>query len=127
MSRIVPADITDNLFNGLVSDLQPYCDRADTQLVALAKRLGVDETDIASPIGIEVKDWLIAWVGREICFDIMGTNDLELPDDDKYRMKLQEYKDRETDARSYLTPEIIMDVVNDRFDTSTSFGTMVRQ
>lgn len=74
-----------------------------------------------------VKRWMIAVVGKAICFDLAFTNNNEQnPDYDKYFLKFQEYKKITADLENIITAEMISNVVNEKADRVSMFGSTVR-
>lgn len=74
-----------------------------------------------------VKRWMIAVVGKDICFDLAFTNNNEQnPDYDKYFLKFQEYKKITSDLKDIITAEMISNVVNEKSDRISMFGSTVR-
>lgn len=86
--------------------------RANEQIEMLALSLGVDETDIYTPLHPVIADF-----GRSVfceqCFlENIGVNNIETPLDEKYRMKYDLYVDRIKTLRGQITRAM--------FDTTTA-------
>ena len=108
---IAAEDITDSVAKKFVEtqDLRvsTWVDRANAEVESLAVSHDVQPADIETdPVHPMVLDFARA-VFCEACFlDNLGTNNTEIPDDEKYMRKYQLYKDRIYTLRISITPEM---------------------
>jgi len=104
-------DITDLMMKetGFSSRLTAKLTKSDDAVEDLANRKGVAiasvPTDDDTPY--LVKEWCIAWVGMEMCFDAMGKNNIPLPEQEKYLVKYNKYRERVKDLDAKITPAIL--------------------
>jgi len=110
-SYITSSDITDTVARKFVEtqDLRVsvWLDRANSEVEALATSHDVSVSSIVvSPVHPMIQDFARS-VFCETCFlDQIGTNNPEIPDDEKYLRKYDIYKDRIYQLRIGITPEM---------------------
>lgn len=128
MATIVADDITDNVLTDFEDVLiETYIARVDLELVSVAETFGLSSSDVADPVHNTVKMWAVAWVSMMMFMELMGTNNVETdPTIEKYAVKYQFYKERESKLSKRLTGPIIEDDVESSLDTITSTGKMWR-
>ena len=108
---ITSADITDRMLlaTGLSTLLTAKLTLSDTAVIDMAESKGVDSTSInLSPVHYQVKRYAIAWVGREMCFDLMGLANTDGGMDlDKYKTKYDVYNHEVAEAEGRINFEIL--------------------
>lgn len=114
------ADITDSSLTetALSTRLLAKIALSDAAVVDLAERKGVNSDSISSTIHTLVKQYAIAWVCRETCFDLIGKNPNVTIDYDVYFAKYKIYRDRVSELESQITVEVLTGVVDDVRDRS---------
>lgn len=99
-------DITDNIVVGF--DISPYINEANLEMQDLAESKGIYNTDdLLSPIAYKVRRYLICFICMRICQDKMGTNNIDLPELEKYKMKYDMYKKEKDNLYDYITYEML--------------------
>jgi len=127
---ILIADITDQIlldFPGTI--LQDKLDLSDKAVEDLAERKGLETSEIElSPVHHQLKRWNKYWVGKELCWDVMFKNNVEIDASlEKYKLKYDEYRKRLEETESALTREMISgDVVDQRDRVGLMTGILYR-
>lgn len=120
MSYITTADITDSSLKetALSTLLSAKITACDAALEDMAMQKGVDDADDieTAPLGYLVKQWAIAWVCRELCFDLVGKNKADNIEADIYMGKYGEYKKRCSEYESQINYEILTGVADEQRD-----------
>jgi hypothetical protein len=91
-------------------EIQPYVDEANDQLEDLALQLGVDPTEIATPVPIVIKRYLSNYVVMRVAQDSMGSNGVEISAEDMYVVMAEGFKTICESLRKQITPELLMGV-----------------
>ena len=126
------ADITEKLVRAFIDrddNLEVYMNRMDAAVVSLCLRKGLSSVDSLSVdddghvTDETVADWCRSWVCREVCFDNVGANNLDIPKEDKYLVKYMLYKARLASLDAEITKAVLADEVDEANDyTGTSYG-----
>jgi len=115
-------DITDNVIKSFPADvIQQKLELSDDEMVDLAERKGIRDADSIdnNPLHRKIKDYLIAWIGQEICFDYLGTNNTETAEFEKYMVKYNLYRDKVKSLDAQITYEMILGSVDEIRDRAT--------
>jgi hypothetical protein len=107
---ISAADITDqSLTETSLSDLlTAKLLKSDAAVIDMAKRKGVYSTDIStSPVHEILKQWTVAWVCRELCFDLIGKNPTSQVDANIYYQLYDLYKKRHSELDTQIDYEVL--------------------
>lgn len=105
MSYITESDIKADFTTGI--DLSDYISRADSEIIDLAERKGVRNTDdISTPIHYKIKEYIVSWVLMQIALDSYGTNAVDTTYE-KYRDLYDIYKTRVNELYPQITYEMI--------------------
>lgn len=127
---ILIADITDQILIDFgTAPLQAKLDLSDKAVEDLAERKGLEVNEIeTSPVHHQLKRWNKYWVGKELCFDAMFKNNVEIDASlEKYKLKFDEYKLRLQETETEITRKMISgDVVDQRDRVGLSTGTLYR-
>jgi hypothetical protein len=111
MANISATDINDKLIKKIVSEDSDYFDRADDALVSKASRLGLTESQILVPVTFLVKEWLKAYVGKEVCFNNLSLNNRLLSQEDVtidvYETKYKWYEMKFAEIDGQITKEVL--------------------
>jgi len=99
-----------------------YGDGYNHTTVLTVSQVDALTTDIETdPVHFKVKQYAVAWVGREMCRDYMGTNNNDLPVEiEKYAVKYKIYKDRVKELAGEITEEVLTGDVGDASDRATT-------
>ena len=107
--------------------LEAYVSEANDQYEDLGLQLGVDPSDLYTPIPIVSKRYLNSYIVSRFAEDSIATNNVEVSDDDMYVRMANEFEKNLTQYRKQLTPELIMGVSsNSRSARSISTGKLYR-
>jgi len=127
---IVIADITDQVlidFGTVV--LQAKLDLSDKAVEDLVEIRGLEISEIeTNPVHHQLKRWNKYWVGKELCFDAMFKNNVEVDAaSEKYKLKFEEYKKRLEETEGMITREMIQgDVTYERDRVGLHSGLLYR-
>lgn len=126
MSYITADDVTANVAIGF--DLEPYIAEADGEIDDLAEKLGVrDTTDIeTNPLHYKVKRYAVAYVLMRLCQDKAGTNNVDLPEVEKYLALYNVYRKEVEAVRSQIGAEMLVGDVDELRDRAKNTGTLFR-
>ena len=117
-------DITDLMMleSGWSTELEAKIVKSEDAANDMLKTKGLTSTDVATTTPYLLKEWCIAWVGMEMCFDAMGKNNVPLPEFEKYNVKYEAYKKRLASIYAQITPEVIVGNDNDIRDRATTMS-----
>jgi len=113
MSYIVDADITDAVLSSFMSDT--YHDLVDAFCVSVSKDKGIYYTDYIATeadgtlTNYTFKELAISYACQKIAEDKWGVNTIGSADDEKYRLKMEYYKDKTNMLYDKLTEGMIKD------------------
>lgn len=116
-------DITDQMMleTGFATKLAAKITKSDDAVEDMVKTMGLTSDSIETdPVPYLLKEWAIAWVGKEMCFDAMGKNNVDFPDLEKYSRKYEFYLSRVKDIQSSLNPAVITGSDFDTRDRATN-------
>lgn len=125
MAYITTSDLTDNIINMFPSaTISAKITLSTSAVNDLAERLGVrDSDDIeTSPVHYQVKRYAEYWVYREICRDFIGTNNAELPEQEKYILKYKLYRQLVEEKEGEISKEMLtgdVEHIKDRANSIT--------
>lgn len=122
MSYISASDITDMIINDFPdATISAKITLSDAAFEDLAESRGVTNTDDieTDPLHWKCKQWIVSWVCKEICFDAMGKNNIELVDFEKYARKYEYHVKRLQEYETELTYEMLLGTVAERRDRAT--------
>lgn len=116
---LTTADITDSIKGNF--SLDAYLTLADSEIVNMARKFGLTEDQIDTPLDFCIKQWAIAWVLMRLCLDKAGAANVEGIENDKYFVKFNLYRDQCWHYAKKITKEMFLGYVTDIRDmTSTS-------
>lgn len=124
---IAESDITDASLKetALATLLTAKVTDSDAAVVDMAKAKGVADTDIeTSPVHRLVKQWAVAWVCKELSFDLIGKNPTDSLDTNIYSQLFGLYSKRLADCEGQISVEVLMgtdDRVAERQGPRTGF------
>jgi hypothetical protein len=126
MSRYITVDdIKSNIVAGF--ELQSYLDESDEEVQDLAERLGVrDPSDIKVPLHYKIRRYAVVYTIMRLCQDKIGTNNIELPEYEKYLVQYQMYKKELEELRGQISIEMLIGQVNEIRDRAVNTGTIFR-
>lgn len=109
------------------SIIQPYVDEANDQLEDIALQKGVTISTIATPVAIVIKRYLTNYVVYRFAMDSIGTNNVEVSDQDMYVVMMEEFNKIAESLKVQITPELLMGVSdNNPIARSISTGRLYR-
>ncbi len=114
MAYITTDDITDSIKGNF--DLSGYITRADSEIINLARRFGLVESQIIEPIDYVIKQWAVSWVLMQLCLDKIGASNSADIANDKYVLKYDIYQKRTWDYYKRITKEMFTNVVYNQSD-----------
>ena len=119
-------DIKANIAVGF--ELEPYLDEADSEVIDLAETLGVRNTDDIenNPLHYKIKRYAVAFVLMRLCQDKIGTNNVELPDLEKYTVLYNMYAKELARLKGEISVEMVTGQVNETRDRAINTGTIFR-
>jgi len=119
-------DIKANIANGF--ELEPYLDEADSEVIDLAETLGVRNTDDIenNPLHYKIKRYAVVFVLMRVCQDKIGTNNVELPDLEKYTVLYNMYFKELARLKGEISVEMVTGQVNETRDRAINTGTIFR-
>ena len=130
MSYIEYSDITDSVVRAFgETTVTPYITKSDYQVNDVAEQLGITDTDQieTDPVHFKIKEYAIAYVGREVCMDKMGMNNNNLPVEiEKYAVKYKLYREKVLALRKELSLPMFNGTVDQAKDRATYVGTFYR-
>lgn len=113
MNYITSADITHVHLKQFPSEtIQPYVDEANTHYIDIALQKGIMQDQITSATPIVVNRCLSNYVVMRFAEDSIGSNGVEVSDDDMYVKMSEKFSVVYEDLLKQLTPELIMGVSN---------------
>jgi len=93
----------------------------------LAEQFDVDAASIETdPVHYKLKEWAVAWVGMKLCFDLMGKANPDFPDNEKYKVKYNDYVAQLNSYRTEINYEILTGTVTDARHRGVGSGTLYR-
>jgi hypothetical protein len=104
-------DITDVIVYG--HTITGYLDRADIEIVNLARERGLQSTQIVTPIDNCIKQWLVAWVTMKFCQEQAGRAQIEVTDMERYYFKYKMYRDEEAKLRNRISASMFLGTATD--------------
>jgi len=118
---IQTTDITDQVINDFgVTVVQAKLDLSDKAVEDLAERRDLEVSEIElSPVHWQLIRWATYWVGREICLDHLGKNNVDVADIEKYKIKYDLYNELLAETEKLITAAMIAGVVDGRRDRAT--------
>ena len=114
MSYIVRSDIKDTILGNF--NIQDYLEEVDAEVNDLADKLGVDSTLIVSPIHYKIKRYAICYALMRLCQDKLGSNSVEVADQERYVVKYDIYKKELQELRGDITYEMFTGEILERKD-----------
>ena len=110
MSYILSTDITDSQAKAFVtasdSRVTTWLTRVDGEIESIAQEKNVLAANIVTPIHAKIKEYAMAYFCFQVFQDVFTTNNVETPEMEKYRLKLDWYSNRRTQLKAQLTPEM---------------------
>lgn len=118
-------DIKSNLVRGFT--IAEYLTEGDSEIVDLAERLGVRNTDqISTPLHYKIKRYAVVFVLMRIAQDHIGSNSAEVPDMEKYVVLYNMYARELQALRSQISIEMMTGNVNEVRDRAINTATLYR-
>jgi hypothetical protein len=126
---IATSDITDKVLDDIAT--QAYVDEGNDAVEDLAEQKGVRDTgDIGDGAGVvhnRLKRYAIAWCCMRVAQDHMGSNNVNVPEFEKYVIKYQVYKKEVATLAMEITHEMVLNDVDETGDrASVQTGTIFR-
>lgn len=112
--------------------LQPYVDEANDMLEDLASQKGIPADNIGfnttdANVPLIVKRYLNSYIVYRFAEDSIGTNNVEVSDDDMYKKMMKDFSPIVDGYKNQLTPEVLRGVASaSRKARSVSSGRMFR-
>jgi hypothetical protein len=110
MAYISSSDITDSQARAFVtandSRLSTWLARVEDEIESIAQERNVLASDIVEPVHYKIKEYALCYFSFLVFQDVFTTNNVETPEIEKYRLKLDWYKDRCNQLRPTLTKEM---------------------
>jgi hypothetical protein len=127
VTYITSSDITDQVVAAATSQVTAKLLLVESAVNDMAERKGVQSTDIyTTTIHYQIKKWCVAWVCQQICLDLMGVNNVEMPDIEKYKIKYDLYTELLNSHEESITYEILTNSTQDNFSRAISSGDLYR-
>lgn len=118
-------DIKSNIVQGF--ELQPYLDETDEEVRDAAERLGVrDPDDISLPLHYKIKRYAVVYTLMRLCQDKMGTNNVEMPEMEKYAVQYGMYNKELEQLRGQMSYEMFTGEINEIRDRAINTGNIYR-
>jgi hypothetical protein len=126
MSYINADDVSANI--AVNFELEPYIEEADGEIDDLAEKLGVrDSTSIKTdPLHYKIKRYAIVYVLMRLCQDKAGTNNVDLPEVEKYLVLYKMYQKELEQLRSQISVEMMTGEVSAIRDRAINTGEIYR-
>ena len=107
---IVTTDVTDTQAKAFItandSRVTTWMARANEEVESIAQELNVPVASISTPVHPKIKEYALAYFCFVVFQDVFATNNVETPEIEKYRLKLDWYESRCTKLRPTLTYEM---------------------
>jgi hypothetical protein len=108
---ISTADITDSVAKAFVdasdSRLEQWLTNVDNEIIRMALQNDLLEEDILDPLNSIVKEYLVAYFCLLVFRDNIGSNNVEVSSEEKYRIKYDLYVSETERLRPLCTKDII--------------------
>lgn len=91
-------------------------DDADSAVIDLAQELGLDESDIVTPLHTALNDYARYYFYARLFLEVSGNNSDEDYENDAYRAKGSIYEGKMNRKKMEITPEVVTKTVSDRGD-----------
>ena len=125
MSYITVNDIKSNIVQGF--EIQDYIDETDEEVRDAAERLGVrDADDISLPLHYKIKRYAVVYTLMRLCQDKMGTNNVEMPEMEKYAVQYGMYNKELEQLRGQMSLEMFTGDIGEVRDRAINTGTIFR-
>lgn len=112
MSYILTSDITDTQAKAFItandSRVTTWIARVDGEIESIAQELNVVIASISIPLHAKIKEYALSYFCYLVFQDVFTTNNVENPEIEKYKLKLDWYENRCTKLRPTLTYEMYM-------------------
>ena len=124
MAYIPDADVsTDMLAAQFTSSFSTYHTLVDNHINELAEGEQVETSDIATDDGGYVENKFLRryckyWFCMMLFLDKMGINDTSLADEEKYKVKYDQYKELVNDMKNRITVEVLTNEIASRMSKS---------
>lgn len=110
------ASITDSIVREFASHndsrVTAWLNEVDNEIEALALERGVYIESIVVPIHPRLTDYANNFYCMIVCRDAIGTNDPEVPTEDKYLIKFNIYSGMVSNIRQTLSKEMFLGFIN---------------
>jgi hypothetical protein len=132
MSYIADSDITDKLALQFESSFSTYHSLVDNQINDIAEQLGItnsDDIDTDDDGYISswyVKQYAVMWFCQRLFLDKMGMNNIDLAQEEKYRVKHEYYFKQAENKEKYITLEMLTNNVDESGDRSSQSHLLYR-
>ena len=125
MAYIPDADVsTDMLAAQFTSSFSTYHTLVDNHINELAEGEQVETSDIATDTGTGyvtnkfLRRYCKYWFCMMLFLDKMGINDTSLADEEKYKVKYDQYKELVNDMKNRITVEVLTNEIASRMSKS---------
>lgn len=126
MSYLNYDDIKATIARGF--QIEEYLEETDNEINDLAEELGVRDTDNieTDPLHYKIKRYGVVFCLMRLCQDKMGTNNVELPELEKYTVLYNMYSKELNKLRSEISVEMFTGQVNEIRDRAINTGWIFR-
>jgi hypothetical protein len=110
MAYVLSSTILDSVLKRFIdtsdSRVSTWLSRADAEIENVAQILGVNTDDFITPLHPKILEYGRAVFGMLVCLDNIGINNIDSPEEEKYRVKYTIYKDLSNELKSQITYEM---------------------
>jgi hypothetical protein len=106
--------------------MQPYVDEANAHYEDIAMQKGIAIDRLHTPLSIVAVRYLANYVVLRFAQDSIGTNNVQVSDDDMYKRMYEDFNEIVYTLYKQLTPELMMGNAEGRTNRSVSTGRLFR-
>jgi len=106
--------------------LQPYVDEANSHYEDIAMQKGIEVDKLHIPLSIVAVRYLANYVVMRFAQDSIGTNNVQISDDDMYKRMYEDFSEAVYNLYKQLTPELMLGYAEGRTNRSVSTGRLFR-
>lgn len=114
-------DVTDPIILAFEEALQNKLELSDDAVEDLADIKGVSSSDQikTDPVHFQLKRYAIYWTCAEICLDYLGTNNVDVVEQEKYHRKYDIYDNLRKEYAQSITAQMITGTAYNQRDRAT--------